>query len=87
MQQGLNSVFRKNASILTTSSSSLDHFKRLSNDVQKADSKTPVEELPKVPYSPFQNKTNLVEFALARIDDVLNWGRKGIYLLYRSEKF
>ena len=31
---------------------------------------------PKEPVSPFQNKTNAVEFALARLDDLLNWGRK-----------
>lgn len=29
------------------------------------------------PYSPFQvSKNNLAEFALARLDDLLNWGRK-----------
>ncbi|XP_030752205.1 uncharacterized protein LOC115879457 [Sitophilus oryzae] len=29
------------------------------------------------PYSPFQNTKNLAEFAFARLDDLLNWGRKG----------
>ncbi|KAJ8982549.1 hypothetical protein NQ317_005551 [Molorchus minor] len=30
------------------------------------------------PYSPFQvSKSNLAEYALARLDDLLNWGRKG----------
>lgn len=29
------------------------------------------------PYSPFQNTSNLAEYALARLDDLLNWGRKG----------
>lgn len=29
-------------------------------------------------YSPFQvSKNNLAEYALARLDDLLNWGRKG----------
>lgn len=30
------------------------------------------------PWSPFQvdRKTNLAEYALARLDDLLNWGRK-----------
>lgn len=29
------------------------------------------------PYSPFQvSRSNLAEFALARLDDLLNWGRK-----------
>ncbi|PSN39245.1 Trafficking protein particle complex subunit 13 [Blattella germanica] len=31
----------------------------------------------KKPYSPFQNTSNLAEYALARLDDLLNWGRKG----------
>ncbi|XP_063241080.1 NADH-quinone oxidoreductase subunit B 2-like [Bacillus rossius redtenbacheri] len=30
----------------------------------------------KKPYSPFQNTSNWAEFALARLDDLLNWGRK-----------
>lgn len=35
-------------------------------------------EKPKVePYSPFQEPSNTVEYALARVDDILNWGRKG----------
>lgn len=30
------------------------------------------------PYSPFKKDTsNMAEFALARLDDLLNWGRKG----------
>ena len=29
------------------------------------------------PYSPFQNTSNLAEYSLARLDDLLNWGRKG----------
>ncbi|XP_014218840.1 uncharacterized protein LOC106647099 [Copidosoma floridanum] len=29
------------------------------------------------PYSPFQNTSNAAEYALARLDDLLNWGRKG----------
>ncbi|KAK3610267.1 hypothetical protein CHS0354_022330 [Potamilus streckersoni] len=29
------------------------------------------------PYSPFQNTNTKVEYALARVDDLLNWARKG----------
>lgn len=29
------------------------------------------------PYSPFQKTSNLAEYTLARLDDLLNWGRKG----------
>ena len=33
------------------------------------------------PYSPFQNLNNKAEYAVARLDDLLNWGRKvGAYL-------
>lgn len=28
-------------------------------------------------YSPFQDTSNLAEVAVARLDDLLNWGRKG----------
>ncbi|XP_067133052.1 NADH-quinone oxidoreductase subunit B 2-like [Centruroides vittatus] len=30
----------------------------------------------KRPYSPFQNTSNKLEYAIARVDDLLNWGRK-----------
>lgn len=30
----------------------------------------------KKPYSPFQNTNNMAEYAVARLDDLLNWGRK-----------
>uniref|UniRef100_A0A646QCX8 Probable NADH dehydrogenase [ubiquinone] iron-sulfur protein 7, mitochondrial n=1 Tax=Hemiscolopendra marginata TaxID=943146 RepID=A0A646QCX8_9MYRI len=29
------------------------------------------------PYSPFQNTSSKVEYVVARVDDLLNWGRKG----------
>ncbi|KAK8720349.1 hypothetical protein OTU49_013388, partial [Cherax quadricarinatus] len=29
------------------------------------------------PYSPFQNTSNVAEYAVARLDDLINWGRKG----------
>lgn len=29
------------------------------------------------PYSPFQNTSNMGEYIVARIDDLINWGRKG----------
>ncbi|XP_015924314.1 NADH-quinone oxidoreductase subunit B [Parasteatoda tepidariorum] len=43
-----------------------------STSVQQADS-VPVK---RGPYSPFQNTTNKLEYALARVDDLLNWARK-----------
>ena len=35
------------------------------------------KKVKKEPYSPFQNTETKVEYALARLDDILNWGRKG----------
>lgn len=32
------------------------------------------------PYSPFQNTSNAAEYAVARLDDLINWGRKVIKL-------
>lgn len=32
------------------------------------------------PYSPFQNTSNAAEYAVARLDDLLNWGRKVSYI-------
>ena len=37
------------------------------------------------PYSPFQVGTsNKVDYVLARVDDLVNWGRKVIYICYRK---
>ncbi|CAD6215666.1 GSCOCG00000478001-RA-CDS [Cotesia congregata] len=43
----------------------------------EAQDKKDVSKLEKKPYSPFQNTNNLAEYALARVDDLINWGRKG----------
>jgi len=42
-----------------------------------AASETAVEKPKYKPYSPFQNITNKADYAVARLDDLLNWGRKG----------
>ncbi|KAK9497203.1 hypothetical protein O3M35_004566 [Rhynocoris fuscipes] len=45
-----------------------------SSSVEKLKESKPAKK----PYSPFQPKDgNLAEFALARLDDLINWGRKG----------
>ncbi|CAL1262200.1 unnamed protein product [Larinioides sclopetarius] len=52
----------------------------LSQSAVKAQSTAsqPAENAPVVrkPYSPFQNTGNKMEYALARVDDLLNWARK-----------
>ncbi|XP_050432134.1 NADH-quinone oxidoreductase subunit B 2-like [Adelges cooleyi] len=47
-----------------------------SSKVQPASQSSNVEEVPYRPYSPFQKTSNKAEYAVARLDDVLNWGRK-----------
>lgn len=41
--------------------------------MQQPDASVPVK---RKPYSPFQNTGSKLEYALARVDDLLNWGRK-----------
>lgn len=41
------------------------------------ESTAPAVASEKRPYSPFQNTSNWAEYSLARLDDLLNWGRKG----------
>jgi len=44
------------------------------NRTAQAEAATAVQK--KRPYSPHQNTTNMAEYSLARLDDLLNWGRK-----------
>ncbi|CAB3378213.1 Hypothetical predicted protein [Cloeon dipterum] len=45
--------------------------------LQNSSQIAPTKATEKHPYSPFQNTNNWAEYALARLDDLLNWGRKG----------
>lgn len=52
--------------------------KQMATESSVQEAKTPLPGKPKVePYSPFQGTDNTAEYALARVDDILNWGRKG----------
>ncbi|KAG8196818.1 hypothetical protein JTE90_027532 [Oedothorax gibbosus] len=66
----LNSTFGRLAFSRAISSTTAVTSKNLA-DISTAD--TPV---PRKPYSPFQNTPGKVEYALARVDDLLNWARK-----------
>lgn len=51
--------------------------KNMTTESSVQEAKTPLPEKSKVePYSPFR-PNNMAEYALARVDDLLNWGRKG----------
>ena len=62
----LSAIMIQNKSIQTTAEN------HASSEIQ--DIPTQIE--PKKGYSPFQQTTSKAEFALARVDDLLNWGRK-----------
>lgn len=52
--------------------------KHMATESSVQEVKAPLPEKPKVePYSPFPKANNTAEYALARLDDLLNWGRKG----------
>ncbi|KAJ8678773.1 hypothetical protein QAD02_014560 [Eretmocerus hayati] len=75
-QQGLNLVARNNVAVAISQKPILEHSNSMATQaVSKKSGEAPT--LAPGPYSPFQNKTNAVEYALARLDDLLNWGRKG----------
>lgn len=49
----------------------------LGNHAQAERTQSTAVQPAKIPYSPFQKTSNLAEYSLARLDDLLNWGRKG----------
>lgn len=69
--QNLNNVTTNTLKTSTPVVSSIQgrFFSQLST-TQKSDVDKPK------PYSPFQNTSSWAEFTLARLDDLLNWGRK-----------
>ncbi|XP_015175966.1 PREDICTED: NADH-quinone oxidoreductase subunit B 2-like [Polistes dominula] len=75
LQQGLLSLARNNGAMLPFPVVTGNLAKQLSTAVQKSDPSLP-QKPKKEPYSPFQNTNNGIEYALARVDDLLNWGRK-----------
>ncbi|XP_015592499.1 uncharacterized protein LOC107266490 [Cephus cinctus] len=73
-QQSLVALVRKNVGALSSIGSSVQQNRNQATEAK--DFQLPAKKEP-MPYSPFQNTNNLAEFALARLDDLLNWGRKG----------
>ncbi|KYM78736.1 PREDICTED: NADH-ubiquinone oxidoreductase 20 kDa subunit-like [Atta cephalotes] len=78
--QGLVCLVRNNvaASGPVTAATLKVQTKDMATETSVQEAKTQLPEKPKVePYSPFQKPGNMAEYALARADDLLNWGRKG----------
>lgn len=55
----------------------INKYRNISTTVENKADVVPAKTTTKIPYSPFQNTNNAAEYALARLDDLLNWGRKG----------
>ncbi|KZS07947.1 NADH dehydrogenase iron-sulfur protein 7 [Daphnia magna] len=71
---GINNNVPVLSNVLSTSSVVL---KRNQTTVPQTGTEQNVALDKKKTYSPFQNTNNMAEFAVARLDDLLNWGRKG----------
>ncbi|XP_063979311.1 NADH-quinone oxidoreductase subunit B 2-like [Diachasmimorpha longicaudata] len=73
LKQGLRILSKTSETSLLPA---ITHIQHVSTTPEaKADAVPAKKE--KAPYSPFQNTNNMAEYALARVDDLLNWGRKG----------
>ncbi|XP_053972282.1 NADH-quinone oxidoreductase subunit B 2-like isoform X1 [Hylaeus volcanicus] len=68
MNQGLASLIRANIGTSGCSASS---------EIQVQNASTTPAKIERKPYSPFQNTNSMGEYVVARLDDLLNWGRKG----------
>ncbi|XP_017885987.1 uncharacterized protein LOC108628515 [Ceratina calcarata] len=76
INQGLASLIRNNIALSGSPGSLVCQAKHVSTGVASQSQDLP-NKVEKKPYSPFQNTSNLAEYAVARLDDLLNWGRKG----------
>lgn len=79
--QGLVSLVRNNVAVSGPAAAAATlkgQTKQMATKSSVQEAKPSLPEKPKVePYSPFQQPSNTAEYALARLDDILNWGRKG----------
>ncbi|XP_003706596.1 NADH-quinone oxidoreductase subunit B 2 isoform X1 [Megachile rotundata] len=78
INQGLVSLIRNNIALSGSPGSLVCQAKQIATDTsnQQKDVALP-SKTEKIPYSPFQNTKSMGEYAMARLDDLLNWGRKG----------
>ncbi|XP_076248818.1 NADH-quinone oxidoreductase subunit B 2 [Calliopsis andreniformis] len=71
VNQGLASLVRNNIALSGCPAALTSQAKHMATDVALPN------KAKKLPYSPFQNTSSMGEYAMARLDDLLNWGRKG----------
>ncbi|XP_015524102.2 NADH-quinone oxidoreductase subunit B 2 [Neodiprion lecontei] len=75
VQQGLAAFARQNGlAPAATQVRSVETAAQVKDGGKLAETET--KKVPR-PYSPFQDTSNWAEYAVARLDDLLNWGRKG----------
>lgn len=76
--QGLLSLMCNNVAATGYTVAAKTQVKHMGTESSVQETKIPLPEKTKVkPYSPFQKASNMAEYAVARLDDLLNWGRKG----------
>ncbi|KAK9298072.1 hypothetical protein QLX08_008413 [Tetragonisca angustula] len=75
--QGLTSLIRNNIALSGCPGSLVSQAKHMATDAVSQQSGALPGKTEKQPYSPFQDSSNLAEYAIARLDDLINWGRKG----------
>ncbi|XP_060832854.1 NADH-quinone oxidoreductase subunit B 2-like [Bombus pascuorum] len=76
--QGLASLIRNNIALSGCPGTLVNQVKHMATDAveQKSGPSLP-QKVKRKPYSPFQDTNNMAEYAVARLDDIMNWGRKG----------
>lgn len=78
INQGLVSLIRNNIALSGSPGALVCQAKHIATDTSKEQKEVSLpSQTEKIPYSPFQNTKSMGEYAMARLDDLLNWGRKG----------
>lgn len=75
INQGLASLIRNHVAVSGCPASLVSQTKQMATEAKDVSLKD--KKVEKIPYSPFQNTSSVAEYAVARLDDLLNWGRKG----------
>lgn len=77
VQHGLRTFMGRNGCAIAPMCGQLRELATEVKAQRSGESAAAAAKTEKKPYSPFQNTSNVAEYALARADDLLNWGRKG----------
>ncbi|XP_011494221.1 PREDICTED: probable NADH dehydrogenase [ubiquinone] iron-sulfur protein 7, mitochondrial [Ceratosolen solmsi marchali] len=77
IQHGLKLIPHNTVIIKSCQNLLLEHIKLLATKsiTPESTEKSVQKKIPKQPFSPFQNTSSNFEYALARLDDLISWGR------------